>query len=164
MLDVVLVHPEIPPNTGNIARLCAVTRCRLHLIEPLGFRMDEPLLRRAGLDYMDQAVIEVHSSWEVFAPLLRGRRFHLIETGSSRLLWQTQFEENDVLILGCETKGLPPSLLEAYPERRISIPMFNPGSRSLNLSTAAGVVVYEALRQIHLRADPPHDQVEVRPA
>lgn len=149
MLHLVLVHPEIPPNTGNIARLCAVTQTRLHLIEPLGFRMDEPLLRRAGLDYIDQAVIEVHPSWEAFAPWLAGRRFFLIETGAPRSLWQTRFQDGDALILGRETQGLPPSLLAAHPDRTISIPMFNPQSRSLNLSTAAGVALYEALRQIH---------------
>lgn len=152
MLDLVLVHPEIPPNTGNIARLCAVTRCRLHLIEPLGFRLDEPLLRRAGLDYIDQAVIEVHASWEAFAPQIQGRRMFLIETGAAQSLWDVRFEAGDVLVLGCETRGLPPSLLQRHPEQVVSIPMFNPESRSLNLSTAAGVVVYEALRQIHRQA------------
>lgn len=149
MLHLVLVHPEIPPNTGNIARLCAVTCTRLHLIEPLGFRMDEPLLRRAGLDYIDQTVIEVHPSWEAFAPRLEGRRFFLIETGGARTLWQTRFQDGDMLILGRETQGLPPSLLATYADRTVSIPMFNPQSRSLNLSTAAGIALYEALRQIH---------------
>jgi tRNA (cytidine/uridine-2'-O-)-methyltransferase len=150
MLHVVLVHPEIPPNTGNIARLCAVTHTRLHLIEPLGFRMDEPLLRRAGLDYLDQAVIEVHPSWEAFAPRLVSQRFFLIETGNHpRTLWNTQFQDGDMLIFGCETKGLPPSLVQAHPDRLVRIPMMNPQARSLNLSTAAGVALYEALRQIH---------------
>jgi tRNA (cytidine/uridine-2'-O-)-methyltransferase len=149
MLHLVLVHPEIPPNTGNIARLCAVTRTRLHLIEPLGFRMDEPLLRRAGLDYIDQAVIEVHPSWDAFAPNLADKRFFFIETGSSRTLWDVSFQEDDILIFGCETKGLPPSLIERYRDHLVSIPMMNPDSRSLNLSTAAGVALYEALRQVH---------------
>lgn len=154
MFHLVLVHPEIPPNTGNIARLCAVTRTRLHLIAPLGFRMDEPLLRRAGLDYIDQAVIEVHDSWDAFAPRLEGRRLFLIETGSSaRTLWNTRFEDGDYLILGCETKGLPPPLLQAHRDRIVSIPMMNPESRSLNLSTAAGVALYEALRQVHARGE-----------
>jgi tRNA (cytidine/uridine-2'-O-)-methyltransferase len=151
-LNVVLVEPEIPPNTGNVARLCAVTHSRLHLVGPLGFQINDSTLRRAGMDYWEQASITVYPDWETFRPVLDGGRVWLIETGGARTLWEASFQDGDFLILGKESKGLPSHVLGEYPDRKASIPMPNPMTRSLNLSTAAGIAVYEALRQINVKA------------
>jgi tRNA (cytidine/uridine-2'-O-)-methyltransferase len=148
-LNVVLIEPEIPPNTGNVARLCAVTHSRLHLVGPLGFQINDSTLRRAGMDYWEQASITVYPDWATFRPVLEGGRVWLIETGGSRTLWETSFQDGDFLVLGKESKGLPMPVLTEYPDRKVSIPMPNPMTRSLNLSTAAGIAVYEALRQIN---------------
>lgn len=149
-LNVVLVEPEIPPNTGNVARLCAVTHSRLHLVGPLGFQINDSTLRRAGMDYWEQASITQYSDWVAFRPLLEGQRVWLVETGGTRTIWETPFQDGDFLLLGRESKGLPEQVLREFPERKITIPMPNPMTRSLNLSTAAGIVVYEALRKISL--------------
>jgi tRNA (cytidine/uridine-2'-O-)-methyltransferase len=151
-LNVVLIEPEIPPNTGNVARLCAVTHSRLHLVGPLGFQINDSTLRRAGMDYWEQASITVYPDWETFRPVLDGGRVWLIETGGARTLWEASFQDGDFLILGKESKGLPSPVLGKYPDRKVSIPMPNPMTRSLNLSTAAGIAVYEALRQINAKA------------
>ncbi|AKU91823.1 tRNA (cytidine(34)-2'-O)-methyltransferase [Vulgatibacter incomptus] len=148
--SVVLVHPQIPPNTGNIARLCAVTGSRLHLVEPLGFSIADKDLRRAGLDYWDRVVARIHpdvESWEASAPF---PRVHLFTGRASRTLWETDFQPGDQLVFGSEPHGLPPELLERHADRTVSIPQ-QPGLRSLNLSTAAGIAVYEALRQVLAR-------------
>jgi len=147
-LNVVLIEPEIPPNTGNVARLCAVTHSRLHLVGPLGFQINDSTLRRAGMDYWEQASITQYPDWETFRPVLDGQRVWLVETGSDRTIWDAPFEDGDFLVLGKESKGLPAHVLEAYAGSKVSIPMPNPMTRSLNLSTAAGIVVYEALRRI----------------
>lgn len=149
-LNVVLVEPEIPPNTGNVARLCAVTHSRLHLVGPLGFQINDSTLRRAGMDYWEQASITQYADWAAFRPLLEGQRVWLVETGGTRTIWETPFQDGDFLLLGRESKGLPEQVLREFPERKITIPMLNPMTRSLNLSTAAGIVVYEALRKISL--------------
>lgn len=143
---VVLVEPEIPPNTGNIVRTCAATGCVLHLIEPLGFDIDEKTIKRAGLDYWDKVDIRVHPSWQDFRPHLAGTRAWFFSTKASRAHCDTAFQDGDYLIFGKETKGLDEALLRQYREQTVRLPML-PGIRSLNLSNTVAVVVYEALRQ-----------------
>jgi len=149
MFHVVLVHPEIPPNTGNILRLCANTGCTLHLVEPLGFRLSDRALRRAGLDYGEIEAVNVHGDWQACSAHLSahaGRVFALSTRGSIRYD-QPGFARGDAFVLGSETAGLPASVMDTIPERcRLRLPMV-PGSRSLNLSNAVAVVVYEAWRQ-----------------
>ena len=147
-LNVVLVSPEIPPNTGNIARLCAATGTRLHLVEPLGFKITDAQLRRAGLDYWDAVQVQVHPSWEACLQALQPARLFLYSTGSSRRYDQAEYRPGDTLDFGCETKGLPDSLLAAHSGSVCGIPIQTQHVRSLNLSSAVAVVVYEALRQI----------------
>ena len=146
MFDVVLVNPEIPPNTGNVIRLCANTGCRLHLVEPLGFSMEDRLLRRAGLDYHELTRVTVHRDWKACAALLGPRRFALTTRGT-RIFTAVAFEPGDAVIFGAETAGFSEAFLAAFPpERRIRLPMV-PGNRSLNLSNAVAVTVFEAWRQ-----------------
>ena len=147
-LQVVLVHPEIPPNTGNIARLCAATGSRLHLIEPLGFSITNPQLRRAGLDYWDAIQVRVHASWASFLEAVAPPRMFFYSTGSARRYNHASHHAGDTLVFGCETKGLPDALLAEYPAQVYGIPIQTQHVRSLNLSSAVAVVVYEALRQI----------------
>jgi tRNA (cytidine/uridine-2'-O-)-methyltransferase len=150
-LNVVLVEPKIPPNTGNVARLCAVTASRLHLVAPLGFRVDDKDLKRAGLDYWDK----VHAAtWSSFDDLLLTEqvdplRLHLFTGRGSTSLWETRFKAGDWLVFGDEVSGLPQVLLERFTSRQVRVPMIaEPSARSLNLSTCAGICVYEALRQL----------------
>ena len=152
-LNVVLVEPKIPPNTGNVARLCAVTASRLHLVAPLGFRIDDKDLRRAGLDYWDK----VHAAtWSSFDELLqaesvREERLHLFTGRGGTSLWEARFAPGDYLVLGDEVGGLPQELLDRFVARLVRVPMIpEPSARSLNLSTCTGIAVYEALRQIHI--------------
>lgn len=147
-LHVVLMQPEIPPNTGNIARLCAATGSRLHLIEPLGFTMTNSQLRRAGLDYWDAIQVHVHASWPAFLEAIAPPRLFLYSTGSARRYDRATYRAGDTLVFGCETKGLPDNLLAEYPAQVYGIPIQTQHVRSLNLSSAVAVVVYEALRQI----------------
>lgn len=146
----VLVEPKIPPNTGNVARLCAVTGSRLHLVAPLGFRIDDKDLRRAGLDYWDKVFVAL---WGSFDELLQAEgvsadRLHLFAGRGKRGLWEERFRPGDYLVLGDEVSGLPEPLLERFSGRLVRVPMIeNPTARSLNLSTCAGIAVYEALRQ-----------------
>lgn len=145
-LSVVLVSPRIPPNTGNVARLCAVTGARLHLVEPLGFSVADKELRRAGLDYWDEVLAELHpdlASWEDRAPW---PRVHLFTARAPRGLWDVAIRPGDHLVFGSEQEGLPRDLLDRHPASAVSIPQ-RPGLRSLNLSTAVGIAVYEGLRQ-----------------
>jgi tRNA (cytidine/uridine-2'-O-)-methyltransferase len=149
-LQVVLVNPLIPPNTGNVARTCAVTGCQLHLVGPLGFSLDDAALRRAGLDYWEALAPTVHRDWAGFeAGALRGRhrRLHLFTGQATRSLFEVGFEPGDFLVFGQEQRGLPPALLDAWPGQRVAIPM-RPGQRSLNLAVAVGVAVYAALKAI----------------
>ena len=149
MFAVVLVAPEIPPNTGNVIRLTANTATDLHLVEPLGFRMDDRDLRRAGLDYHEYARVRVHRDWAACREALGGRmlRAFALTTRATRSLYDTRFAPGDVLVFGCETTGLPEPILGEFPgDRRLGIPM-RPGVRSLNLSNAVAVSVYEAWRQ-----------------
>ena len=150
MFAVVLVHPEIPPNTGNVIRLTAHTATELHLVEPLGFRMDDRDLKRAGLDYHEYAQVAVHRDWATCQAALnrtRPRRFFALTTKGSRSLYAAQFEPGDVFVFGRETAGLPEAILDPFPiDTRLAIPM-RAGMRSLNLSNAVAVTVYEAWRQ-----------------
>ena len=149
MFHVVLVAPEIPPNTGNIIRLCANTGVQLHLIEPLGFALDDSKMKRAGLDYHDYASMKVHRDWAGFlaAETPDPARMFAMTTHGSTPFAQLQFRPGDVFVFGSETKGLAPSLRNSFAaEQRIRLPM-RPDNRSLNLSNAVAVVVYEAWRQ-----------------
>jgi tRNA (cytidine/uridine-2'-O-)-methyltransferase len=147
-MQVVLYQPEIPPNTGSVARLCAATLTPLHLIEPLGFKIDDKHLKRAGLDYWEFVDLRVHKSWN-----------HFIETAVPGNLWYfskrairsytaTSYGDGDFLVFGPETRGLPAEMLEGNPERALRIPMMGTGVRSLNLSNAVSIVLYEGLRQL----------------
>ena len=148
MIDIVLYEPEIPPNTGNIIRLCANTGAGLHLIEPLGFSLEEKALRRAGLDYHEYARVRVHAGWPEFLDALRPARVFALTTRGHRSPFDVRFMAGDVLLFGPETRGLPPGLVEGLPcGQRLRLPM-RAGSRSLNLSNAVAVTVYEAWRQL----------------
>jgi tRNA (cytidine/uridine-2'-O-)-methyltransferase len=149
LFHVVLVEPEIPPNTGNIIRLCANTGAQLHLIEPLGFPLDDAKMRRAGLDYHDYATMKVHRDWAAFiaAEAPDSSRMFALTTHGSTAFSGIGFRPGDVFVFGSETKGLRPELRESFPNsQRIRLPM-RPENRSLNLSNAVAVVVYEAWRQ-----------------
>lgn len=147
MFSLILFQPEIPPNTGNVIRLCANTGTALHLVEPLGFSLDERRLRRAGLDYREFATVEVHVSLEVCLASLRQPRVFAFSTRARQRYDQVVYEPGDALLFGPETRGLPQELLDALPaQRRLRLPM-QPGSRSLNLSNSVAVAVYEAWRQ-----------------
>ncbi len=150
MFAVVLVHPEIPPNTGNVIRLTANTGTELHLVEPLGFRMDDRDLKRAGLDYHEYARVQVHASWAKCRDALDSaspRRWFALTTGGTGSIYATRFQPGDVFVFGCETAGLPTAVVEEFdPATRLSIPM-RPAVRSLNLSNAVAVTVYEGWRQ-----------------
>ena len=147
MFDVILYEPEIPPNTGNVIRLCANAGLRLNLIEPLGFALEDRLLRRAGLDYHEWAEVEVHSSLDACLQKIRPQRLFALTTRGSTLYTTPAYRARDAFLFGPETRGLPQALLETLPlDRRLCIPM-RPGNRSLNLSNAVAVVVFEAWRQ-----------------
>ncbi len=147
MFDLILYQPEIPPNTGNIIRLCANTGVRLHLVKPLGFSLEDKQLLRAGLDYHEFATITVHESWADCAEQFADRRIFAASTKGTRRYDRNAYVSGDVFLFGPETRGLPVALIEAVPEaQRIRVPM-RPDSRSLNLSNAVSVVIYEALRQ-----------------
>jgi len=147
-MNVVLVEPEIPPNTGSIARLCAATNTTLHLIAPLGFKIDDKHLRRAGLDYWQYVDIRLHESWEDFLRKEEGKRLLFFSKRAPRSYTRARFQEEDFLVFGPETRGLPEELLDAHQEHAYHIPMMGQGVRSLNLSNAVSIVLYEALRQL----------------
>ena len=147
MFDIVLYEPEIPPNTGNILRLAANTGCRLHLVKTLGFRLSDRALKRSGLDYGDIEGVIVHADWPACVAHFAGRRVFAVSTRGERSYADCLFEKNDVFVFGPETRGLPADVLTVFaPEQRIRVPMVE-DSRSLNLSNAVAVVVYEAWRQ-----------------
>lgn len=151
MLNVVLIEPEIPPNTGNIGRLCLATGSQLHLVKPLGFLIDDKALKRAGLDYWAEVQVTV---WNSFLELQLANPkacFWYLTTKSQRRYWDVKFEDGDFLVFGRETKGLPEPLLNENPDRTLTIPMVDKSTRSLNLATAAGIVLYEAVRQLSAR-------------
>lgn len=147
MFDIVLYEPEIAPNTGNVMRLAANTGSRLHLVRPLGFTLNDRTLARAGLDYRERAGLQLHEDWSACASHFAGRRLFAISTRGSTRYDHINYAADDVLVFGPETRGLPAELLESWPpERRLRLPMRG-DSRSLNLSNAVAVVVYEAWRQ-----------------
>jgi tRNA (cytidine/uridine-2'-O-)-methyltransferase len=146
MFHIVVFEPEIPPNTGNLIRLAANTGCELHLVKPLGFRLDRKSVRRAGLDYDELATVHVHENYAAARAALTGRWF-AIETGSGRRHVDARFEAGDVLLFGSERRGLPPEVLATIaPDHVLTLPMLA-GNRSLNLANAAAIAVYEAWRQ-----------------
>ena len=147
-LHIALVEPEIPPNTGNVARLCAATGCALHLVEPLGFRIDDRELKRAGLDYWHQLGVVLHPSLEAFLASLGERRRWYFSTHATRRYTDVRYETGDVLVFGRETKGLPRHLVESEPDRALRIPMREGSVRSVNLSTAVGIATYGALASL----------------
>jgi len=146
--NIVLVEPEIPPNTGNIARTCALTGTKLHLVKPLGFSIDEKTVRRAGLDYWSAVDIEVHESIEDFLRKYTGCSMYFATTKTDKTYADVSYEEGSFILFGKETKGLSPEILSLNKERNIRIPMNNSiGARSLNLSNSVNIILYEALRQ-----------------
>ena len=147
-MHVVLYQPEIPPNTGSVARLCAATLTPLHLIEPLGFKIDDKHLKRAGLDYWEFVDLHVHSSWQQFLEKSTGKRLLYFSKKASRSYTQLSFAQDDYLVFGPETRGLPEEWIAINAERALRIPMMGSGVRSLNLSNAVAIVLYEGLRQL----------------
>ncbi len=147
-LHVVLIEPEIPPNTGNVARLCAATGCALHLIEPLGFRIDDRALKRAGLDYWPSVRLVVHASLDAFLAAFPPERCWWVETSGAQPYARAAFARGDALVFGKETGAIPAALLAAHAERTLRIPMRAESVRSINLSTAVGIVTYAALATI----------------
>lgn len=147
-LHIALIEPEIPPNTGNIARLCGASYTSLHLVGQLGFRTDDKYVRRAGLDYWEHVEIQYHRSLEALQEGLPASRFLYFSTKAERAYTDWQYLPHDCLVFGRETRGLPEELLRANWERCLRIPMPNPNIRSLNLATSAGIALYEALRQL----------------
>ena len=147
-LHIVLVEPEIPPNTGSIARLCGATDTILDLVHPLGFKVDDKHLKRAGLDYWQQVKMRHWENFETFLQQHAEERLFFFTTKTKRSYTEAQFKPGDLLIFGKETKGLPEDILRLYSDRCYTIPMSNPNIRSLNLAMTAGIVLYEALRQI----------------
>ena len=147
MLHVALVEPEIPPNTGNVARLCAATRTPLHVVGVAGFRLDDRAVRRAGLDYWPEVSLRRHRDLEALGDALPGARFVYLTTKAETAYTDWEFAAGDCLVFGRETRGLPDEVLSANRERCLRIPVLNPNVRSLNLANAVAIVLYEALRQ-----------------
>jgi len=148
VIDIVLVEPQIPPNTGNVIRLAANTGARLHLVKPLGFSLDDRRMKRAGLDYHEYATIAVHDSWADLRRLLAGRRMFAFTTGARRLYTDPRYARDDVLVFGPEPGNFSEAILGEFGEEaRLRLPM-RPGNRSLNLSNAVAIAVYEAWRQL----------------
>lgn len=151
MLHVVLVEPEIPPNTGNIGRLCLAVGAHLHLVKPLGFSIDDKALKRAGLDYWAEVQVTL---WDSFGELRAAQppasRFFFLTTRAKQIYWDAEFQDGDFLVFGRETRGLPDSLIAANEEACLTIPMEPESTRSLNLATSVGIVLYEALRQLRV--------------
>jgi tRNA (cytidine/uridine-2'-O-)-methyltransferase len=147
-MNIVLVEPEIPPNTGNVARLCAASKSVLHLVEPFGFKLDDTQLKRAGMDYWQHVEWHRWANWKAFETQLpAGARLWFIESSGPKIYSEVKFSTNDYLVFGRETAGLPKPLLEKNREQWLRIPMFNAQSRSLNLSNCVALVLFEALRQ-----------------
>ncbi len=151
--NIVLFQPEIPPNTGNIARFCVCNNFRLHLIHPLGFAITEKQLKRAGMDYWEHLDLEEHSSWssfeEKYGEAIQNKAY-FFSAKSSQSYWQVEYPKEPFLIFGSETRGLPGTLWEKYQERFLTLPMYGDNSRCLNLSSSACIAGYEVLRQLHI--------------
>lgn len=147
-LNIVLFQPEIPQNTGNIARTCVLTNCKLHLIKPLGFSLDEKHLRRAGLDYWKDLDLSVYESYDELREKYKDSTFYFSTTHAENLYSEVNFKDGDFIVFGKESAGLPDAIRESDPKRGIRVPMINTTTRSLNLSNTVSIVVYEALRQM----------------
>ena len=147
-MHIVLFEPEIPPNTGSVARLCAATRTPLHLIEPLGFKIDDKHLKRAGLDYWEFVDLHVHRSWRDFIDAAAPERLWYFSKRASHSYTQVCYDDRDFLVFGPETRGLPAQFIEQNNDRALRIPMLGTGVRSLNLSNAVAIALYEGLRQL----------------
>ena len=145
-IEIALVHPQIAPNTGNIARLCVTTGTRLHLVRPLGFLLDDRKLKRSAMDYWPRLRLTVHDDLEAFLIATQGRSLRPCENGVGTRMWDVQFGSDDILLLGSETAGLPAALVARFADRAVNIPQV-PGERCLNVATAAGIVLFEALRR-----------------
>jgi tRNA (cytidine/uridine-2'-O-)-methyltransferase len=150
-MHIALYEPEIPPNTGNIARLCAATNTELHIVGVTGFRMDDRELRRSGLDYWEHVQLHRHIDLDELSSKLRDNRFVYLTTKATRPYWDWRFEHDDCVVFGPETRGLPEVVREANADRCLTIPMSNPAVRSLNLATSVGIVLFEAIRQLNCR-------------
>ncbi|MEW5979118.1 MAG: tRNA (cytidine(34)-2'-O)-methyltransferase [Acidobacteriota bacterium] len=148
-MHIVLVEPEIPQNTGNVARLCVLTESPLHLAGKLGFSTSDYYLRRAGLDYWDFLTVSYHESLEELVLAFPARRFFFVSTKANQLYTQVRYQSDDFLVFGSESRGLPRSWIDSNPERSVRIPMWGRQPRSHNLSNSVAIVLYEALRQIH---------------
>ena len=148
VFHVVLVHPEIPPNTGNVIRLCANTGCALHLIEPLGFPIDHARMRRAGLEYHEFTSMQVHPSWSAFRQTVQPARLFALSTRGQRSPYQCRFAEGDAFVFGCETRGLPDDIAAEFDAQHLLRLPMRPDNRSLNLSNAVAVTVFEGWRQL----------------
>lgn len=146
--EIALIEPEIPPNTGNIARLCAATGTILHLVGQLGFRLTNASLRRAGLDYWESVDIRRHDNIDAFLESAKPERCFFFTAAGKRSFYEADYQPGNVLVFGCESKGLPDNLLKAYPAKALGIPMLIDSVRSLNLATAAAIALFEALRQV----------------
>ncbi|GCD09860.1 tRNA (cytidine(34)-2'-O)-methyltransferase [Clostridium tagluense] len=147
-LNIVLFQPEIPQNTGNIGRTCVLTDCKLHLIKPLGFSLEEKQLKRAGLDYWPFLDLEIHDSYEALREKYKDATFYYSTTKASKLYSEVEYKKGDFIIFGRESSGLPDSVRDSDPERCIRVPMINTTTRSLNLSNTVAITTYEALRQV----------------
>lgn len=147
-LHIALIQPEIPPNTGNIARLCAATDTSLHLIEPLGFSIEDADLKRAGLDYWEHVDLWRHRNWFAFRDAMARSRCLYFSANATRPYWEAPYQPNSCLVFGNETEGMPTRILEKHPDECFRIPMASGHVRSLNLATAAGIVLYEAIRTL----------------
>jgi tRNA (cytidine/uridine-2'-O-)-methyltransferase len=154
-LGIALIEPQIPPNTGNIARLCAATSSTLHLIEPLGFSLDDDQLRRAGLDYWSEVDLWVHPHWRAFREAVARDRCLYISSHGRRSYLDAPYASNAVLVFGSESDGMPDRILEKHPERVYRVPMTS-AVRSLNLATAVAIVTYEAIRQLGVTLEEGH--------
>jgi tRNA (cytidine/uridine-2'-O-)-methyltransferase len=145
-MHIVLVNPEIPQNTGNIARTCALTRSVLHLVKPLGFSIEDRYLKRAGLDYWDKVEVKLWDSFKEWEKHYQNAGIYLATTKAARSCYEVEYHPDDMLVFGCETRGLPEEILKRYSGQQIRVPMLDIG-RSLNLSNSAAIILYEALRQ-----------------
>jgi tRNA (cytidine/uridine-2'-O-)-methyltransferase len=147
-MQIILFQPEIPPNTGSVARLCAATLTPLHLIEPLGFKIDDRHLKRAGLDYWEFVDLRVHRSWQHFSDAVKPKRLWFFSKRAGKSYTSVSYKDEDFLIFGPETRGLPQNFLDQNPNQALRIPMMGTAVRSLNLSNAVSIALYEALRQL----------------
>lgn len=148
--NIVLVNPQIPPNTGNVARLCAATKSKLHLIKPMGFEIDDKKMKRAGLDYWDFLDVEIHENIDDFVKKYDNEKFIFLSSKVKKKYWDHNFKDGDFLIFGSETKGLPKDIMDKFKDQMLNIPQYEEHVRCLNLSNSVSIVLYEAIRQIDL--------------